>query len=159
MLEYQGSTPWPLQSQIMQLNGSGQEPRNRHFDWNFQVGQNPKSRKKTWQTGLKFNCSFPPEKCWLWIDEISETLWYMAKKQWGEGVRGWGGEGGRGGGWGWGERTLGLFVKSFPPAFREKQHRNIFSHHTGRLAKFGWILISLKISGQMAVMWFLPGAI
>ena len=78
----------------------------------------------------------------------------MAKKQWGEGVRG-----GGGGGWGWGERTLDLFVKSFLPAFREKQHRNIFSHYTGRLAKFGWILISLKISGQMAVMWFLPGAI
>ena len=36
-----------------------------------------------------------------------------------------------------GERTLGLFVKSFLPAFRGKQHRNIFSHHTGRLAKFG----------------------
>ena len=68
----------------------------------------PKSRK-TWQTGLKFsfippppppphththtrrplNCSFPPEKCWIWIHEI------------------------------WEERTSGLFVKSFLPAFRE----------------------------------------
>ena len=46
---------------------------------------------------------------------------------------------------GWEERTLGLFVKSFLPAFREKQHRNIFSHHTGWLAKFGWILTYLKI--------------
>ena len=36
---------------------------------------------------------------------------------------------GGGGGGGWQERTLGLFVKSFLPAFREKQHRNIFSHH------------------------------
>ena len=55
--------------------------------------------------------------------------------------------------------TLGLFVKSFLPAFREKQHRNIFSHHTGRLAKFGWILTYLKISAEMAVTWFLPRAI
>ena len=68
------------------------------------------------------------------------------KKQWG------------GGGGGWGERTLGLSVKSFPPAFREKQHRNTFSHHTGRLATFGWILTYLKISVEMAVMWFVPGA-
>ena len=29
---------------------------------------------------------------------------------------------------------------------RPKQHRNIFSNHTGRLAKFGWILTYLKIS-------------
>ena len=58
-----------------------------------------------------------------------------------------GGGGGieRRGGEGWGERTLGLFDKSFLPAFREKQHRNIFSHNTGRLAKFGWILTYLKI--------------
>ena len=40
----------------------------------------------------------------------------------------WGGGGGGGR-----ERTLSLFVKSFLPAFREKQHRNIFSNHTGRL--------------------------
>ena len=70
------------------------------------------------------------------------------KKQWG-----------CGGGGGGGERTLGLFVKSFLPVFREKQHRNIFSNHTGRLAKFGWILTYLKISVEMAVTWFLPGAI
>ena len=62
----------------------------------------------------------------------------------------WGGGGGR---------TLGLFVKSFLPAFREKQHRNIFSHHTGQLAKFGWILTYLKISIEMAVTWFLPRVI
>ena len=67
--------------------------------------------------------------------------------------------GGGGGGGDWEERTLGLFVKSFLPAFREKQHRNIFSHHTGRLAKCGWILTYLKISVEMAVTWFLPGAI
>ena len=67
---------------------------------------------------------------------------------------GWEGRGG-----GWGERTLGLFVKPFLPAFREKQHRNIFSHHTGWPAEFEWILIYLKISVEMAVMWFLPGAI
>ena len=89
------------------------------------------------------NCSFTPEKCWFWIHEIWETPCYTAKIS---GVRGWG----------WGERTLGLFVKSFLPAFREKQHRNIFSHHTGRLARFGWILTYLKISVEMAVMWFLP---
>ena len=52
--------------------------------------------------------------------------------------------GGGGGGGGW-KRTSGLFVKSFLPAFRKKQHRNIFSNHTGRLAKFGWILTYLKI--------------
>ena len=63
------------------------------------------------------------------------------------------------GGGGWGERTLGRFVKSFLPAFREKQHRNIFSHQKGRLAKFGWILAYLKISVEMVVTWFLPGAI
>ena len=51
----------------------------------------------------------------------------------------------------YGERTSGLFVKSFLPAFREKQHRNIFSNHTGLLAKFGWILTYLKISVEMAV--------
>ena len=33
----------------------------------------------------------------------------------------------------------------------KKQHRNIFSHHTGRLAKFGWILKYLKISVEMAL--------
>ena len=67
---------------------------------------------------------------------------------------------GRGGGRGGGERTSGLFVKSFLPAFREKkQHRNIFSNHTGRLTKFGWILTYLKISVEMAVTWFLPALI
>ena len=44
------------------------------------------------------------------------------------------------GGWGVGRLSC-LFVKCFLPDFREKQqHRNIFSHHTGRLVKFGWIL-------------------
>ena len=48
----------------------------------------------------------------------------------------WGGGGGR---------TLGLFVKSFLPAFSEKkQHCNIFSHHTRRLAKFGCIFNILE---------------
>ena len=51
--------------------------------------------------------------------------------------------------WNGGEKTL-VF-----PAFREKQHRNIFSHHTGRLTKFGWILTYLKIS----LTRLLPGAI
>ena len=53
-----------------------------------------------------------------------------------------GGGGGRGG-----EGTSSLFVKC---AFREKQHRNIFSHHTGRLGKCRWILTYLKISVEMA---------
>ena len=42
--------------------------------------------------------------------------------------------------------------------FKEKQHRNMFSHHTGRLAKFGWILTYLKISLEMALTQLLPGA-
>ena len=62
-------------------------------------------------------------------------------------------------GWGVGRENLGLFVESFLPGFRKKQHRNIFSHHRGRLAKFGWILTYLKISVEMAVTWFLPGSI
>ena len=57
------------------------------------------------------------------------------------------------------EKRPCLFVKSFLCAFREKQHRNIFSHNTGRLPKFGWILTYLKISLEMAVTWLLPGAI
>ena len=91
------------------------------------------------------NYPFPPGKCWSWIHEIWETLCYTAKNS-----------GMGGGGGGWEERTLGLFVKSFLPAFREKQHRNIFLHPTGRLVKFGWIVTYLKISVEMAVTWFLP---
>ena len=53
----------------------------------------------------------------------------------------------------------GLTFKSFLRAFREKQHRIIFSHNTGWLAKFGWILIYLKISLEMVLTWLLPGAI
>ena len=68
--------PFP---ETVKLNGSGQESCNRHFDWNFQVCQNPhklckptcvmwkdvpvlffpKSRK-TWQTGLKFSLPTHP---------------------------------------------------------------------------------------------------
>ena len=55
---------------------------------------------------------------------------------------------GAGGGGGGDRELLGLFVKSFLPAFREKQHRHIFSHHTGRLAKFGWILTYLENSSR-----------
>ena len=153
------------------LNGSGQEPRNRHFEIFKYVRIHPNfASRPVWsekmflccfflKAGRKdltnrpevlspppSNCSFRPEKCWIWIHEIWETLCYTAKNS---GV----------GGGGWEERTLGLFVKSFLPAFREKQHRNIFSHHTGRLTKFGWILTYLKISVEMAVTWFLPGAI
>ena len=32
------------------------------------------------------------------------------------------------------------------------QHRNIFSHNTVRLAKFGWILTYLEISLEMALI-------
>ena len=48
-------------------------------------------------------------------------------------------------------RTVGLFVKSFLPALK-KQHRNIFSHYTGQLVKFGWILTYLKISLEMRLL-------
>ena len=67
-------------------------------------------------------------------------------------------EGGGGGGGRGEDRTLGLLVKSFLPALGENQHRNIFSHDTGWLAKFGWILTYLKISLEMVVTWLLPGA-
>ena len=64
-----------------------------------------------------------------------------------------GGRGGRGGGE---ERTLGLFVQSFLPAFRGKQHRNT-SH---RSACEVWVDSDiLEISVEMAVPWFLPRAI
>ena len=92
---------------LRELNGFGQEPRNHHFDWNFQVCQNPpklrkptcvmwkdvpvlffpKSRKKrldkpAWSSlsGPPHpHCSFPPEKCWIWIHEIWETPCFTAK--------------------------------------------------------------------------------
>ena len=80
----------------------------------------------------------------LHISFIQIQHFFRREEQWGVGC-----VCGGGGGW-WGERTLGLFVKSFLPAFTEKQHRNICSHHTSRLAKFGWILTYLKISLQMA---------
>ena len=99
-----------LTTSLIRLNGSGQEPRNHHFDWNLRVNcQNPpklreptcviwkdvpvlfffpKSRKKrldkqAWSS-LSIpppppNCSFPPEKCWIWIHEIWETPRYTAK--------------------------------------------------------------------------------
>ena len=42
---------------------------------------------------------------------------------------------------------------------KTQQHRNIFSHNTGRLAKFGWILTYLKIRLEMSLTRLLPGAI
>ena len=50
-------------------------------------------------------------------------------------------------------------LSPFSLLWGKKQHRNIFSHHTGRLAKFGWILTYLKTSVEMRVTWLLPGAI
>ena len=50
-------------------------------------------------------------------------------------------EGGGCGGW-----LSCLFVKSFPAFLPGKKHRNVFSHNTGRLVKFGWILTYLEIS-------------
>ena len=64
-----------------------------------------------------------------------------------------------GGGGGGGKRELQACLSSlFFLLLGKKQHRNISSNHTGRLAKFGLILTYLKISVQMAVTWFLPGA-
>ena len=66
------------------------------------------------------------------------------------GVWGWGG--------GWGKRTLGMFVKSFLHALREKQHRNIFSHH--RSACKVWVDSDIhRISLEIAIMRLLPAAI
>ena len=61
--------------------------------------------------------------------------------------------------WGVGRENLSLFLSLFFLLFRGKQHMNIFSNHTGRLTKFGWILTYLKISVEMAVTWLLPGAV
>ena len=56
--------------------------------------------------------------------------------------------GGGGVGWG-GERELSACVSSlFSLLLGKKLHRKIFSHHTGRLAKFGWILTYLKIQSK-----------
>ena len=68
-----------------------------------------------------FICRAPKSICFTWEEQ-------------------WGGGGGGGGG-----RTLGQCVKSFLPACKEKQDRNIFFHNTGRLVKFGWILTYLRI--------------
>ena len=54
---------------------------------------------------------------------------FRREEQW----RGEGGGGGRGGEGGEGEGG------------GREQHRKIFSHNTGQLAKFGWILTYLKI--------------
>ena len=120
-----------------------------------------KHREKTWQTGTKVNPHPPPPSvppndvkrvlavfCHLaqsvHISCIQIQHFVRREEQWG----------GRGGG-----RTLGLFVKSFLPALREKTtQEHLFTWH-GRLAKFGWILTGLKISLEMAVTWFLPAAI
>ena len=107
--------------------------------------------QKTWQIG------------WIWIHaefgymRYGHSMCYMAKKllrffQHHSGAQRE--EGGGGVGW-----LSCLFVKSFLHAFRKKKYRNIFSHNTGRLAKFGWILTYLKISLEIAVTWLLPGAI
>ena len=63
-----------------------------------------------------------------------------------------------------GEKTLGLFVKSFLPNFRGKQH--IFSHHTGRngtntiIARTHSIKFNCRIkcrfSKLLSIRWNLP---
>ena len=48
-----------------------------------------------------------------------------------------------------------FFRSLFSLLLKKKQHRDLyFSHHTGRLAKFGWILTYLKISVEMALTRF-----
>ena len=133
-----------------ELNGSGQESCKHHFDWNFQVCQNPpKLRKPTcvmWkdvpvvfsQEPLRKDLtnrhkSLPPSLCapeWCWknlssfllcstgflISRVSKfSIFQEERSNW---VGGWVGVWGGGGG----DWTLGLFLKSFLPAFREKQH-------------------------------------
>ena len=60
------------------------------------------------------------------------------------------------GGGGVGRELQACLSSLFFLLLEKKQHRNIFSNHTGRLARFGWILTYLKISVEMAVTWFLP---
>ena len=63
-----------------------------------------------------------------------------------------------GGGGGWEERTLGLFVKSFLPAFRKKTtQEHLFTLH--RSACEVWVDSDILENFEMAVTWFLPGAI
>ena len=49
------------------------------------------------------------------------------------------------GGGGVGRQNFRPVHQVFSPCFEGKK-RNIFSHHTGQLVKFGWILTYLKIS-------------
>ena len=102
------------------------------------------------------HCFLPCSMGFL-ISRVSKlSIFQEERSNWGGGSGCVWGEGG------WRERTLGLFVSLFMsilPAFMEKQHRDIFSNHRGRLAKFGWILTYLKVSVQMAVTRFLPGSI
>ena len=50
-----------------------------------------------------------------------------------------------GGGGGGGEEFQACVSCLFSLLVGKKQHRNIFSHNTGPLVKFGWILPYLKI--------------
>ena len=100
----------------------------------------------------------PPPHCFLpcstgfLISRVSKfSIFQEERSNWENWVCVWGG-GGKGGGVG--DRTSGLFVKSFLPASRKKQHRNIFSNHTGRLAKFGWIRHTWKFQSK----WRLHGS-
>ena len=89
-----------------------------------------KAGRKTWQTGLKFSLSPPPPpppptplflpcSTGFLISRVSKfSIFQEERINWG------------GGGGGWEERTLGLFVKSFLPAFRKKTtQEHLFTLH------------------------------
>ena len=67
------------------------------------------------------NCSFPPEKCWIWIHEIWETPCYTEKKN----------SGGGGGGGGENFRALS---QVFSSCFLGKTTQE---HHTSHITQVG----------------------
>ena len=131
---------------------------NHHFEWNFQVCQNPaKLRKPTCVMWKDVPVLFSPKSTEKRLDKQARKSipplcprmmlkFFRREEQWGV--------------CGVGRQNFRPVCQVFSPCFDgKKQHRNIFSHNTGWLAKFGWILTYLKISLEMAVTWLLPGAI
>ena len=148
----------------LQLNGSGQKSRKKcHFEWNFQVCQNPpKLHKPTCVMWKDVPVLFFPKSREKRLDKqawsslppslipagkvLNLDTWDILTP-----CAGWqktakilltsfgGTEGERGGG------RLSCLCATFSYLLvGNKQHRNILSHNTGQLAKFGSILTYLS---------------